>query len=228
MAKKISTETASKPPKGVSGMDVVWVGIDELKHDPQNARKHGMDNLNAIEASFKEFGQEEPIIATRDNTVIAGNGRLTVAKKLGWKGLWVKYTDLSGAALKAYAIAANRTSELARWDDDNLAVILAELKDDDFNHLTTGFTEGEIEAMLGLDSRAELDPDKEWEGMPSFETEDRTSFRKIIVHFMNQEDVDKFAALTGSQITGRTKSMYYPPVEQDKVADIAWEDGEGA
>ena len=32
---------------------------------------------------------------------------------------------------------------------------------------------------------------KEWQDMPEFIQEDLTSFRKIVVHFKNNDDVDK-------------------------------------
>ena len=42
---------------------------------------------------------------------------------------------------------------------------------------------------------------KEWQDMPEFEMKDLSSFRKIVVHFRNQEDIDKFAELIGQKIT---------------------------
>ena len=42
---------------------------------------------------------------------------------------------------------------------------------------------------------------EEWQGMPEFEMEDLTSFRKIVVHFRSQKDIDKFAKLIKQKIT---------------------------
>jgi len=50
---------------------------------------------------------------------------------------------------------------------------------------------------------------KEWQDMPEFEMEDLSSFRKIVVHFRNQEDIDKFAELIGQKIT-KAPSLWYP------------------
>ena len=36
---------------------------------------------------------------------------------------------------------------------------------------------------------------KEWQDMPEFIQEDLTSFRKIVVHFKNNDDADKFSKL---------------------------------
>lgn len=34
---------------------------------------------------------------------------------------------------------------------------------------------------------------QEWIGMPEFVMEDQTSYRKLFIHFRNEEDVQKFA-----------------------------------
>jgi hypothetical protein len=49
--------------------------IDGLKLDPANARLHNERNLNAIKASLNKFGQQKPIVALPDGTVIAGTGK---------------------------------------------------------------------------------------------------------------------------------------------------------
>lgn len=151
MPKKISTESAVLTPKQPAAFDVVKVAIADLTQDPDNARLHSPANLDAIEASLTTFGQEEPIVATRENVVIAGNGRLIVAARMGMTHLWVKYTDLTGSQLRAYAVAANRTSELAHWDDDVLQMTLALLREDaDIDHLVAGFTDDEIDALTAI------------------------------------------------------------------------------
>jgi hypothetical protein len=52
--------------------------------------------------------------------------------------------------------------------------------------------------------------DPEWVGMPEFKSQDQTSHRKIIVHFRNDEDVEKFAELMGQKITRKQPSLWYP------------------
>ena len=60
---------------------------------------------------------------------------------------------------------------------------------------------------------------EEWKGMPEFIQEDLTSFRKIIVHFKCQEDVDTFAKLIGQKITPKSPSLWYPKYEIRRYAD---------
>lgn len=119
------------------------VAIDKLSLDPSNARKHGDQNLSAIKGSLSKFGQQKPIVVTRKNVVIAGNGTLAAAKDLGWKEIQVRYTDLSGPEAIAFALADNRTSELAEWDKDILGAQLQALYEDGFGIAEIGFDPGD-------------------------------------------------------------------------------------
>jgi len=59
------------------------VSVDALKFDEHNARTHNKKNIDATAASLEKFGQRKPIVVMPDMTVIAGNGTLTAALKLG-------------------------------------------------------------------------------------------------------------------------------------------------
>lgn len=125
------------------------VSIADLIPDPENARKHPERNLDAIKDSLSRFGQQKPIVALRDGTVIAGNGTLEAAKRLGWSELMVVYTDLPENEARAFAIADNRSGELAAWDDDTLRKQLAELKDVDASLANAaGYSDDELRSML--------------------------------------------------------------------------------
>ena len=124
------------------------VKIAELRQDAANARSHSAANIAAIKSSLKQFGQQRPILVMRDGVVIAGNGTLVAAKALGWKEIEVKWTGLTGKEARAYAIADNRTAELAEWDLPVLKDALLELDDGSFNMDATGFTQNEIELLM--------------------------------------------------------------------------------
>ena len=59
----------------------------------------------------------------------------------------------------------------------------------------------------------------EWKNMPEFVQEDLTSFRKIIVHFRNQDDVDAFSVLMEQKITPKQPSLWYPKMDVRRYAD---------
>lgn len=105
------------------------VNINSLTPDPANARKHDGKNLKAIASSLEKFGQRKPIVVTPDSIVVAGNGTLEAAKSLGWTEIAIARTPIGWTwdQIKAFALADNRTAELAEWDDKVLADQLLEL-----------------------------------------------------------------------------------------------------
>ena len=121
-------------------MQIIKMKIVDLSQDPANARKHDQKNLAAIKGSLAAFGQQKPIIIDENNIVLAGNGTLHCAIALGWDEIDCVVSDLKSATeKKAFALADNRTSELASWFDDILADQLQSLIDDDFNIESIGF-----------------------------------------------------------------------------------------
>ena len=122
--------------------------VAELLEDENNARSHGTRNLQAIEKSLKEFGQQKPIVITKDNRVIAGNGTLLAATSLGWDEIDVVVTTLDEVKQSGFAIADNRTAELAAWDDDALAKTLLDLTAKGFDMDSIGFTEKEVDDFI--------------------------------------------------------------------------------
>ena len=126
--------------------------LDALTCDPANVRKHDQRNLDAIKGSLQRFGQQHPIIVDGDGIIRAGNGRYMAMRALGWTECDIVRTALKGAEATAFAIADNRTAELASWDDESLAQQLAALQiEDEELALATGYDEKEI-AALALDS----------------------------------------------------------------------------
>ena len=144
MAKKNSGKS-----EGNTRIVIETVGVDSLMCDPSNARTHGARNLDAIKASMAVNDQYQPLVVTKDNVVIIGNGRLEAARSLGWEFIDIVRTSLTGADAAAMAIMDNRSSELADWDTDTLAATLAALQSDEsIDHLITGFTDAEIDALV--------------------------------------------------------------------------------
>jgi ParB-like chromosome segregation protein Spo0J len=127
-------------------MKIENLRIAELKPDPQNARKHDAANLSAIKASLSSFGQRKPIVVTADNVVAAGNGTLQAAKELGWLEIDIVRIpeDWSDAQIKAFALADNRTAELAEWDADTLAAQAMELEAVGIQLESFGFTNSDL------------------------------------------------------------------------------------
>jgi site-specific DNA-methyltransferase (adenine-specific) len=112
-------------------VNVEQVDIGSLKPDPANARKHSKRNLDAIAESLRQFGQQRAAVIRSDGTVLAGNGMLDAARALGWTQVSVTVVpdEWTDDQARAYALADNRTAELAEWDgsilDDHLQTLIA-------------------------------------------------------------------------------------------------------
>lgn len=137
-------------------MKTETVPIESIQFDPANARRHGEKNLAAIKSSLARFGQQKPIVVDANGVCRAGNGTLAAAKALGWKEIAIVRSPLAGAEATAYAIADNRSAELAEWDDDVLAQTLAALQiEDEELAVAAGFDLKEIEALTAPDEVVE-------------------------------------------------------------------------
>ena len=149
----------AKTPSGVD-MGIQDIPCADLHNDPANVRKHGDQNLAAIKASLARFGQQKPIVVNADGVVIAGNGTLMAARALGWQTIKAVRTNLAGSEATAFAIADNRTAELAEWDDAALQQQLAAIAiDDDELLAATGFDEKEL-AKLAAANAPEVTEDE--------------------------------------------------------------------
>lgn len=146
MAKKTEHTYIAEPLRSLA------VPIADLKPDASNARKHGPRNLETIKNSLDRWGQRQPIVVQRDGMIVrAGNGRLEAAKSLGWTHMAALVVDDTSTEAVAFAIADNRTSDLAEWDTETLASLLQSLDDEDRD--AAGYDDGELDALL-----AELTP----------------------------------------------------------------------
>lgn len=98
------------------------VPIDSVVQDPANARRHPTDNLEATRGSFRKFGQRKPIVVNaRTGVIEAGNGFHQVMKAEGCTHIATVEVDDDPVTATGYALADNRTAELAEWDNDVLA-----------------------------------------------------------------------------------------------------------
>jgi len=115
-----------------------------------NARTHSEQQIAQIAASITEFGFTNPILSGADNIIIAGHGRLLAAQKLGIDKVPVIVLEhLDEAQRRALVIADNKLAENAGWDEELLRLELAALDDLDFDLDLMGFSDEELENLLG-------------------------------------------------------------------------------
>lgn len=163
-------------------MKIETVPIESLSPDPVNAREHDDINLQAIESSLRKFGQQKPIVVGSNEVVIAGNGTLEAARRLGWDEIKIVRTNLeSQVEQTAFGLADNKTAELADWDFENLSGLLSGLQDDGVDLGELGFQEHELNVLLNADwEPPETDED--------FDPEDeKAQARSLLVSFTGEE-----------------------------------------
>lgn len=139
-----------------------WLAVSDLLPWIRNPRRPGTAIARVAE-SIKRFGFGAPVVARRLSDgrleVVAGHTRVRalhtlldadatfVARGCPAPGLLpVRIVDLSDAEARMLSLADNRLGEIAEWDEDLLAEILA------FEHedvrLWSGFTAQELDVLL--------------------------------------------------------------------------------
>jgi hypothetical protein len=108
--------------------------IDNLKFDDKNFNKHTQKGLDLLEKSVSEHKFGRSILVDKDNNIIAGNGIVETAKKVGKTKIKVIETtgdelvvvkrtdvDINTKQGREMALADNATSAIdLSWDDDML------------------------------------------------------------------------------------------------------------
>lgn len=115
-------------------LEVVRVPVGSLRAYEGNAKRHTRKQLDAVEASIKEFGFANPVLAWHDDrgeaVIIAGHGRVEAAKALGLDEVPTVFLDhLDDAQRRALTLADNQTTMMTGWDMDTLKAELDALGD---------------------------------------------------------------------------------------------------
>lgn len=127
-------------------MDVEYVGLGDIHPYPDNPR-YNEGAVEAVAASIREFGWQQPIVVDEGGVIVCGHTRYKAACRMGLGSVPVKVArGLTPEQVAAYRLADNRTSELASWDEGSLADELAKMCDIDMGAF--GFTEEELAKAL--------------------------------------------------------------------------------
>jgi DNA modification methylase len=132
-------------------MDVVEVSIDKLTPYDRKLRRNDRAVARMM-ASIKEFGFKIPMLVRRrgeEIEVVDGLLRLKAARKLKMTAVPVIFCDeWSEAQVKAFRLLVNRSANWATWDEELVALELADLNALDFDLNLTGFDPFEIDEFL--------------------------------------------------------------------------------
>lgn len=130
-------------------LKINYISTDVLIPYVNNSRTHSDKQVTEIASSIKEFGFTNPVLIDKENTIIAGHGRLLASKKLGLKEVpTILLENLTEAQKKAYIIADNKLALNAGWDEELLSIELKELDELGYDTSLTGFSEDELSDIL--------------------------------------------------------------------------------
>lgn len=139
--------------------------VTALRPNPRNARTHTNKQIRQIAQSFRKFGFNAPVLIDEDNMILAGHARIAAAKEAGFSEVPCRrISGLTRQQKRAYALADNRHAENAGWDEEVLAIEVAEILEanPDFDVGAIGFDYGDIDLIIETPRPAEKnDPDDE-------------------------------------------------------------------
>jgi len=151
--------------QGFDERKVVFPRLGDLKLNPRNVRVHPEAQIGQIARSIERFGFNNLILIDCQNNVLAGEGRVRAARLLRLERVpALRIEHLNAAEKRAFVLADNKVAEASGWSKDILTLELQELGDLDFNLELTGFSPGEIEALLGSENPDKADEDDIYPG----------------------------------------------------------------
>jgi ParB-like chromosome segregation protein Spo0J len=128
-------------------VEIRQVLIDELKPWDKNPRIND-SAVDAVAKSIQGFGFNVPILYDQHMMIVAGHVRWKAAKKLGLTTVPGIQLSLTRAQREAFAVADNKTAEVADWDYDALGEILRDLPEEGIDLSSLGFSDAELDAIL--------------------------------------------------------------------------------
>lgn len=189
------------------------VALSDLAPHPRNYRVHPPEQIEHLQASIREHGFYRNVVAAEDLTILAGHGIVEAAIGIEIEKaptIILPIRPDSPAALKILA-GDNEMARLATTNQDELSSILEELHagDELAGLLGTGYDASDLGDRLRLAEALglELDPAKEWKGMPAFDQGDKNSAYRCTVHFKSGADADAFFALIDR---AKASSFWWP------------------
>jgi DNA modification methylase len=134
---------------GTLSHNIVYVPIDTLVINPKNARKHSNEQIQRLESCIRTHGFLVPILIDESRNVVLGHGRLLAARKAGMTEVpTLIVSGLTATQIRTFAIAENRLSDLASWDNDMLRLEMRDLLDLEVNIEDTAFSTGKVDILL--------------------------------------------------------------------------------
>lgn len=127
-------------------------------YNPRRNLKPGDAEYEKLKRSLEQFGYVEPVIWNkRTGRVVGGHQRLKVLIDIGIAEVECVVVDLDEENEKALNVALNKIS--GEWDNDKLALLIADLQGADFDVSLTGFDQAELDDLFKDDMKDGIEDD---------------------------------------------------------------------
>ncbi|MCU0155705.1 site-specific DNA-methyltransferase [Bacillus safensis] len=131
-------------------MNIKTIPVHKINPSPYNPRidlHPGDPEYDALKNSMKKFGYVDPLVWNeRTGHLVGGHQRFKVLMEGKPSEILVSVVSLNDQDEKALNVALNKIS--GHWDENKLEKLLTELKDNNFDLETIGFSEEEYEDLL--------------------------------------------------------------------------------
>ena len=126
------------------------MALTELRPNPRNPNHHPDEQIRLLAKIIEKQGWRQPVkVSTRSGMIVSGHGRYQAAKLLQCP-VPVDFQDYASEEEELADLTAdNRIAELAENDEEMLAEILAEINLSDLPTEITGYTEDDLDSILG-------------------------------------------------------------------------------
>lgn len=116
-------------------------------YNPRKDLRPGDLEYEKLKRSIEQFGYVEPVIwNTTTGRVVGGHQRLKILQDMGMTEVDCVVVELDEEHEKALNVALNKIS--GEWDNDKLALLIADLQGADFDVSLTGFEPAELDDLF--------------------------------------------------------------------------------
>ena len=214
--------------------EIETFAIGDLVAADYNPRVISDEAMAGLAASIERFGCVEPVVVNTyrgKRTIVGGHQRVTALQQMGAESVACVVVKLAPAEEKLLNVTLNNPRIQGKFIEQ-IEAFIDNLRDeiaDDKAILDLRISEKVNQLSYFNNEQIEFegdvvdDPEAEWEGMPEFDHIDKTAFRTVAVFIKDDASIKQFMVLMNINITEKTKYIWYPQIEIERLADKRYE-----
>lgn len=187
-------------------LNIEYINVNDIKPYNRNNKKHEDFDVGEIAKSIEKYGMNDPIGVWKGNVIIEGHGRFEACKQIGMTEIPCIHLDhLTDKQRREYAIAHNKTLELAEYNFENLEFELPELDLSDFD----------FDFDFGIENN-----ERAYDNDPTTYEERLKEFNARMESGELSEDDEEYQEFVQKfEAKKTTDDCYTPPIVYEAVAD---------